>query len=63
MPSIQEKVAVVTAYINHRKNVEVEINIDNFNYDPIGVMKLNVAYTYAVNWFQNNGGTLNWMNA
>lgn len=56
MPSTQEKIALVEAYIFHRKEVAVQINVQQFDFDVFAEMRLNQAYNYAYNWFANNNG-------
>lgn len=51
-------VAVVQAYIFHRKEVSVDINMQQFS-DAINWIKLQNAYNTAVNWFNNNKGSVN----
>lgn len=47
-------IAVVQAYIFHRTEHEVVISIRN-NED---YLKLYHAYSFAMNWFQNNNGQI-----
>ena len=48
-------IAVVQAYINHRKGIEVDIDINQFQ-NPINLLKLKEAYDIAVDWFKKNNG-------
>ena len=58
---IKEKVAIVEAYINHLKEQEVRINMEQFrNMDNI--LKLEVAYQKAIRWFQENNGKIELLN-
>ncbi len=50
-------IAVVQAYINHRKGITVDINMEQFR-DIRNVMLLNNAYSIAVEYFQNNKGNV-----
>lgn len=54
---IKEMIAVVQAYINHRKDLEVDININQFR-DPINILKLKEAYDISLEWFRNNNGSI-----
>jgi hypothetical protein len=56
MPTIKEKIALVQSYIKHRKDVEVDINLEQFDYDVFSVFKLNQAYDTAYKWFMDNNG-------
>lgn len=47
---IREQIAVVQAYINHRKGVTVQIYISNGR----DLMLLQQAYEIAIEWFNNN---------
>ena len=57
---IRGMVAVVQSYINHRKGVEVQINLQQFN-NPINLIKLQTAYSTALNWFESNKGNINYV--
>lgn len=50
MIDIDEKIAIVQAYIKTRKDVDVTINL-NMPYD---LPKLLIAYDAAVRWFKEN---------
>lgn len=55
MRDASEMIAIVQAYINHRKDVEVDI------YHPTNerqMMKLAHAYTIAVDFFNSNNGSI-----
>ena len=58
--TLQEMVAVVTTYINHRKGVNVDINLQQFQ-NPMNVLLLQQAYSTAVNWFTSNNGSINFL--
>lgn len=58
--NFNEQVAVVCAYINHRKEVNVQINMQQFR-NPMNIILLNKAYNIAVSWFNNNGGSINFL--
>lgn len=48
--NIKNMIAVVQHYINVRKNITVNIEVNNM----IDVMKLSNAYNIAMNWFESN---------
>ena len=52
---VEQMIAVVQAYIFHRTEREVIITV-NSNEDYI---KLSHAYSFAINWFQQNDGQIN----
>jgi len=54
---IKEQVAVVQAYIAHRTDKDIEINLEQMS-NPINVIKLNSAYQIATRWFQENNGRI-----
>lgn len=54
---VREKVAIVEAYINHLKEQEVTINMEQFR-DMDNILKLEVAYQKAIKWFQQNNGKI-----
>lgn len=54
---IKEKVAVIQAYVNHLKGVEIEVNLAQFQ-DLNNVLKLETAYQIAIKWFQDNNGRI-----
>ena len=54
---IKEQIAVLQAYIYHRKGVEVDINLNQFQ-NPMNVLLLNQAYQVATQWFQENNGKI-----
>lgn len=51
---MHEKIAIVQSYINHRCGVTVNIVIRNSS----DLMKLEIAYKKAVEWFNENNGTI-----
>lgn len=53
MTSIENMVSVVQVYIHMRKDVQVQINMNQFQ-DPFNVMKLVNAYNIANEWFMSN---------
>ena len=57
--SLNEQIAVVQAYITHRTDKDITINMQQF-VDVFNVMKLAQAYNYATEWFQSNNGTINY---
>ena len=58
--SLNEQIAVVQAYITHRTDKDITINMQQFA-DVFNVMKLAQAYNFAVQWFQSNNGTVNYL--
>lgn len=52
---INEQIAVVQAYINHRTGQTVQIGV----YSHMDLLKLSQAYNTAINWFTNNNGQIN----
>lgn len=50
---IYQMIAIVQAYINHRTGQEVQISTYNLD-----MTKLEQAYQFAINWFNNNEGTI-----
>lgn len=50
-------IAVIQSYIGHRKGVEIEINMNQFQ-NPMNIMLLNNAYNIAVQWFNDNKGQI-----
>lgn len=58
MNSIENMIAIIQSYIGHRKGVEIEINMNQFQ-EPKNIILLNEAYNTAVNWFNNNKGQIN----
>ena len=58
---IKEKVAIVEAYINHLKEQEVRINMEQFR-DMNNVIKLEMAYQIASQYFQQNNGKIELLN-
>ena len=58
MVTIEEMVSVVKAYIHHRTEKEIEINMQQFAVNGMAVMMLHQAYQTAVNWFNNNKGKI-----
>ena len=54
---IKEMVSVIQAYIAHRKDTEIEVNLEQFR-EPLNIIKLNNAYSIAVNWFNENKGKI-----
>lgn len=57
-PIYQEQIAVVQAYIFHRTEKNVDINLQQFQ-NPMNVLLLQQAYSTAVNWFTSNNGSIN----
>lgn len=47
-------IAVVQAYINHRKGVTVNIEIRGME----DILKLTEAYNIAMDWFSKNNGSI-----
>jgi len=54
---VHRMIAVVQDYINHRKGIEVDININQFQ-NPINLLKLKEAYEIAIDWFNDNNGKI-----
>ena len=54
MNSVEEMIAVVQAYINHRKGVTVNIEIRGMD----DILKLTKAYNIAMEWFSKNNGSI-----
>ena len=52
--NVEEMIAVVQAYINHRKGVTVNIEIRNGE----DIFKLMEAYNIAMEWFSKNNGSI-----
>ena len=47
MNEIKQMIALVQCYIHHKKGIEVEINLNQFN-NPINVLLLRQAYEVAI---------------
>ena len=50
MNNLNDKIAIVQLYIKTRKDVDVDIRLDN----PLDIPKLLIAYDVAVQWFKDN---------
>jgi len=53
MTSIENMASVVQVYIHLRKDVQVQINMQQFR-DPMNIMLLTKAYHIASDWLNNN---------
>ena len=58
MVTIEEMVSVVKAYIHHRTEKEIEINMQQFAVNGMGVMMLHQMYLTATQWFHDNKGKI-----
>ena len=50
---INNMIAVIQIYIAIRKDVEVELNLTQFE-NPLNIMSLHRAYSLASQWMQEN---------
>lgn len=56
--SPEEMASIVEAYINHRTDKQVRINIQGCYSDPQEMTLLIKAYNYAMEWFNSNNGQI-----
>ena len=54
MNNVEEMIAVVQSYINHRKGITVNIDIRGIE----DMLKLTEAYNIAMDWFSKNNGSI-----
>jgi len=56
MDNLIQRVVVVEAYINHCTGTQITINTQQFVDDPSNIVKLNIAYNFAVEFMARNNG-------